>query len=348
MKRPLFSICIAAYNAGEYIDECLQSIAAQSESDYEVIVVDDGSKEPLYVHAAVKARLPSFTLKRISNSGPYAARQVAFDIARGKYLLCVDADDRLVNPSALRKLKSVLATNDVDVIFYNATASECDCRRLFDYSSLGVNGRVSEDAVWSLYSDTFALNSLCCKTFKRSLYSKCNDRRPRLLMAEDRLQSLEIMRNAKNYWLIDEPLYFYRPNAASTTNAGYNPAFYRQTCIVEEQVLSFLEGRGMLLSEWAHGFLDLTSRVLLGIFYNVSLSKQARAAAYKSMCNEKVLLAAFSNYEYRKLPFAACLRLSLMKRGSFTALEASMLPWKIGSVAKHFAKKMLGRLSEHA
>ena len=53
MNRPFFSICIAAYDAQRFIDECLESILAQDCHDYEVIIVDDGSLQPLVLDKAI-------------------------------------------------------------------------------------------------------------------------------------------------------------------------------------------------------------------------------------------------------------------------------------------------------
>ncbi len=64
MNRPFFSICIAAYDAQRFIDECLESILAQDCHDYEVIIVDDGSLQPLVLDKAICTLLPSCKLHR--------------------------------------------------------------------------------------------------------------------------------------------------------------------------------------------------------------------------------------------------------------------------------------------
>ena len=229
MTRPFFSICIAAYNAERYIEDALRSLSVQTCSDYEVVVVDDGSKNPLSIGDELVSTLPSVHLSRIENNGPYLARQKAFDLASGEVILCVDADDKLLDPDALSALKRIFDEEAADVVFFNATDSEEKPSRLFDFSLLGNGGQVDVSAVWRLYSTSYSLNSLCCKAFRKTLYStSSNKQRPRLLMAEDRLQTLEIMRNADSFWLVDEPLYYYRPNPGSTTRSAYKPEYYLQ------------------------------------------------------------------------------------------------------------------------
>lgn len=335
--NPFFTICIAAFNADFYLDDCLRSIAAQDCSDFEVVIVDDGSAVPLILDEGIAESLSAVRVERISNSGPYAARQKAFDLAKGEVLVCVDSDDKLFDCSMLTKLKSVFINHEVDVVFYNATCDERRPARFLSLSSLGEGGSVEKDAVWRVYTKGYSLNSLWCKAFKRTLYTKGNKARPRLLMAEDRLQSLEIMRNARSYWLIDEPMYFYRSNPASTTNGGYRPTYFHQTCYVEGEVLTFISERGIPVDGWAAHFLSSASGALLGLRYNSTLSRDERWAAYEAIGQERVLDVAMGLRNECGLSFVDDLRLSLMEEKKFRLLDISMLPWKAGSVLKHLA-----------
>lgn len=319
MNRPFFSICIAAYDAQRFIDECLESILAQDCHDYEVIIVDDGSLQPLVLDKAICTLLPSCKLIRTDNGGPYAARQTAFEVAGGMAVLCIDSDDKLHDPSALSKIKRAFE-NGADIVLFNATSSERKSSLMFDFSALGEGGPVEEDSVWALFS-------------------KGEINRPRLLMAEDRLQCLEIMSCARSYWLINEPLYFYRPNPSSTTHAGYNPAYFAQVCYVEEEVVAYMERRGMPLGSWAHYFLSYTSSALLGVRYNRSLNFAARRDSYASVRDERILRLATERCAVGSLSKVDALRLRLLLDNRYTALDASMLPWRMGSAIKRLARR---------
>ena len=340
MTKPFFSICIAAFNAGVYFDDCLWSIVAQDCRDYEVVIIDDGSIEPLILDEGIAGALPAVRIERVSNGGPYAARQKAFDLARGEVLVCVDSDDKLLDHSMLSKLKGAFIGHGADVVIYNATCDERRVTKLLDLSGLGGGGFVDEGAIWRTYTKGYSLNSLWCKAFKRTLYTKGEKPRPRLLMAEDRLQSLEVMRGARSYWLIDEPLYFYRPNPASTTNGGYDPSYFHQACYVEDEVLAFMNGRGIPIGEWASHFLSATSGVLLGLLYNDSLGRTERWAAYEAIGREHALDVAMELRGNCDLSLVDGLRLSLMEEGKFWLLDLSMLPWKAGSGLKHLPEKV--------
>lgn len=117
---PFFSIIIPMFNTEKYIGECLDSIMMQNFSDYEVIVVDDGSTDGSceIVSRYIKGKLNINLLKQ-KNSGVSAARNLGIEKARGKYIIFVDSDDFLVNESLEFLKNTLLENNDLDMLFFN-------------------------------------------------------------------------------------------------------------------------------------------------------------------------------------------------------------------------------------
>ena len=115
-KNPLVSIVVPAYNAEQHIDECLRSLANQTYSRIEVIVVDDGSKDRTTDCCLLwKKRDSRFTVFRQANQGVSKARNKGFQEASGKWVLFVDADDQL-EPEAIEK--AIEVSRDADVVVY--------------------------------------------------------------------------------------------------------------------------------------------------------------------------------------------------------------------------------------
>ena len=109
------SVIIPCYNAEKYLGECLDSLLAQDVKDFEIILIDDGSRDG----TAQLARRYAQQDERIrligqENAGVSAARNAGLRIARGEWVLFVDADDVLPQ-SALGKLLSC-AKADVDLV----------------------------------------------------------------------------------------------------------------------------------------------------------------------------------------------------------------------------------------
>ena len=96
MKK--ISIIIPVYNAEKYIEKCLYSIKRQTYSNYEIIIVDDGSKDnSLKICEKFKNENKSIILKIFTqkNEGPSSARNKGISNAEGDYIIFVDADDYL-------------------------------------------------------------------------------------------------------------------------------------------------------------------------------------------------------------------------------------------------------------
>jgi glycosyltransferase involved in cell wall biosynthesis len=103
---PKVSVVIAAYNAEKFIRETLDSVAAQSLKDLELIVVDDGSTDRTsdILRAFADRRL---VMIRQMNKGVSAARNAGLAVARAPYIFFLDADDILL-PDALRRMVATL------------------------------------------------------------------------------------------------------------------------------------------------------------------------------------------------------------------------------------------------
>jgi glycosyltransferase involved in cell wall biosynthesis len=93
-KSPVVSVVIAAYNASAYISETLDSIAAQTFTDYEVIVVNDGSADTPELERILESHSLDLIYLSQVNKGVSAARNAAIKVARGEFYAQLDADDQ--------------------------------------------------------------------------------------------------------------------------------------------------------------------------------------------------------------------------------------------------------------
>lgn len=118
-KGTPISVIIPVYNVCQWLDECMESILNQTFSDFEVILVNDGSTDGSDIKCEKWGRLDG-RIRLISkkNEGPSIARNCGIENSKGDYLVFVDADD-WVAPTYLEKLYNT-------VVEKNASFAECD------------------------------------------------------------------------------------------------------------------------------------------------------------------------------------------------------------------------------
>ena len=110
------SVIMPVFNEERYIRKAIESVLEQSLSDFELIVVDDGSTDD-----TLKI-IKSFDDERIrvitqSNRGPGASRNTALEIARGEYIMFLDGDDFFC-PDALRIAYGEITSKDTDISIF--------------------------------------------------------------------------------------------------------------------------------------------------------------------------------------------------------------------------------------
>jgi glycosyltransferase involved in cell wall biosynthesis len=96
LSSPLISVIIPCYNYGHYISDCLNSLLAQTYTNWECLVVDDGSKDNsvdiIKQYSIKDSRIKCFTQ---TNSGPTVARNFGLKTSQGDYIQFLDADDKI-------------------------------------------------------------------------------------------------------------------------------------------------------------------------------------------------------------------------------------------------------------
>ena len=226
-STPQISIIIPAYNVEKYIEETLRSIAKQTFSDFEVLVIDDGSDDGTFdIVKSIASQDRRIKIYTQDNSGQGKARNTGIDNAQGEYLTFVDSDD-LVLPDYLSTMyKKMVSNSQVDIIAlphsdigFDELHNETAIRRITS-SNTGQQEFLSGNAY---VSRSFTENgakfnvSFVSKLFRKSLFE--NYRIPEGHFFEDLAGVPELMLGAQRILWIDSIQYLYlvnRPNSTMT------------------------------------------------------------------------------------------------------------------------------------
>lgn len=217
------SVILPCYNAEKYLSACLDSVLAQSMRDFEVIFVDDGSRDGSLAaarrYAERDARIRVFSQE---NRGVSAARNFGLAHARGEWVTFVDGDDELP-PHAFETLLSG-ATEGVDmVVCPHETFDENGRARpvwpeTHWYRKMGE--RKKRAAALRLIEGDSVLNIMCGKLIRRELIEREHIRLVSgLKMAEDALFNLEAALCARGIAYVHRIEYRYRIHGQSATGS---------------------------------------------------------------------------------------------------------------------------------
>ena len=123
----LVSVVIPVYNVEQYLNECVDSVLDQTYSDYEIILVDDGSTDNSGKLCDDYLSLDN-RIKVIhrENGGLSAARNTGMDAATGDYIYFLDSDD-YIESVTLERLVHTAKTDDADIVFFDGYVFYTDC-----------------------------------------------------------------------------------------------------------------------------------------------------------------------------------------------------------------------------
>jgi len=113
---PIVSVIMPCFNQGQFIEEAVESVIAQTFAPVEIIVINDGSTDEETVRLLKHYQKPNMSVIHTENQGPSAARNIGIQQAKGQYILPVDADDRIA-PTYLEKAVPILESQpDVGIV----------------------------------------------------------------------------------------------------------------------------------------------------------------------------------------------------------------------------------------
>lgn len=151
---PFFSIIIPVYNVEDYLQRCVDSVLSQSFTDFEVILVDDGSPDNsgmICDQYAVEDERVKVIHKR--NGGQSDARNAGILKASGLYILFLDSDDKFSDHLTLKKLNQVIVSSFPDLILYSTFDVDINGKKTIAVGNYPIVGSITKESLVSMLID---------------------------------------------------------------------------------------------------------------------------------------------------------------------------------------------------
>lgn len=267
---PVISIIIPVYNVEDYLGPCIQSVLNQTFSDFELILVDDGSTDSSVIlcdaYAAKDSRIR--VLHRV-HAGPSVARNAGIDAALGEYIGFVDADD-WIEPDMYALLQE-------NCVSYDAEISACGFIKIYDYNTIGFHTDVGptrcytpEEALRHMFQLNHMRYSACNKLFHRSLFDTV--RYPEGQLLEDKGTTYKLIHLSDRVVWCDAPKYHYFMRPGSIMHDVFTK-HHIDLFAVNEELLIFIDAnypelKGLAAASYSSECLKLLLHMKKCRFYD--------------------------------------------------------------------------------
>lgn len=266
MNMPILSVVIPCYNQGDFLLELIDCFPDyHQQSVYEIIIVDDGSSDQRTLIVFAELEDKGYHIIHQTNKGLCVTRNVGISASKGKYILPVDADDKV----------SVEFLHEAINIFDNHP----------EYAVVYANGEYfgSKSGPWNV--GEFNLQRLMLwnylhsgSAFRKSAWENVNGYDPKVNGLEDWDFWLSIAFNGGRFYYLDKKLFDYRVLPNSAIRSVTSERFRKLLDYLEEKHKSFLGVKHLSdhFTEKVKGNKRLWLKLLLKVYFPNYLTKLVR------------------------------------------------------------------------
>ena len=268
----LLSIIVPVFNAEVYLSVCLDSLVSQKMTDYEIILINDGSTDRSgEILRRYQQQYPSLIrILTVENGGQARARNLALEQAVGRYIGFADSDDR-ADPEMFPKLCRAAEEQKADIVV-------CDSWRVEEERTVYQHARTEEKSL-------SAAGAVWNKIFQRELIGDI--RFPEGRWYEDLAFSAKLLAKAEKVVFLQEALYYYRCGHTSTMT-NQNSAKNLDLLFVMDDICAYLDENGKDGKDYL-----VLSHVLLDAIKRVN---------YQQSPDKQRVLKALRGYVHREIP----------------------------------------------
>ena len=218
--NPLVSVIVPIYKVEKYLAKCLDSIARQTYTNIQVILVNDGSPDNCQAICETYCQKDNrFELINKANGGPSSARNIGFNFVRGDFVIYIDADD-WIEPNMIEILVHNIVDNKADMsicTFYKSRYERIESKSFTN----NLQKLSQEEAIKRLILPSEFYGFLWNKLLKKEIVKNLRFDES-IIKGEDSLFLCKYILNCKFIVYQDIPLYHYRVDSISITRSSFN------------------------------------------------------------------------------------------------------------------------------
>lgn len=246
-KHDQISVIVPVYNTAKYLPQCIESILDQTYTNFELLLIDDGSSDNSgEICESYAERDTRVRVIHQENAGVSAARNRGLDEACGEYIMFVDSDD-YVDSELLECAYHEIRAYDVDIYICGLVVEISNGGEIISKEIYTAKGKKTYDVRglledMDLFYPGLCICGPCHKLFKRKVIENENIRfDTRLSFAEDFLFNQEYLARIRTVQIDDEVYYHYRKEREESLNSRWDLRHYDMAVYVYDQMRDLLE-----------------------------------------------------------------------------------------------------------
>lgn len=224
-QSPLLSVIVPVYNVEEYLPRCIDSILSQTFTDFELILVDDGSPDKCGEICDVWAKKDCrIRVLHKSNNGVNAARNTGLDLAKGRYITFIDGDD-FIKSNTFEKVLAILEKNsEIDLLQYPEIHVQDGKESLWSgYPEVSITLSNSREKMDAIIGETPIIpGGLCGKIYRKFVWNNLQLRMD-MSFCEDMIILPDILEKSRSIMITTAGGYCYVMRPGSATKSAYTP-----------------------------------------------------------------------------------------------------------------------------
>lgn len=232
-KKPFLSVIMPIYNAEEYLEDAINSILDQTFTDYELILVDDKSKDEslkiCYRYAELDPRVKVIALEQ--NGGAGNARNIGMKNLHGKYVTFIDADD-FIDSFLFEHAYQMTEKSNLDMIVWGITEEyfdkygECYSKNILNLpEKIYKNREEIKEAVISLEEKTM-FGYQWNKFYKAEIMKEYDIQFEKVVLYEDYFMNLEFVKRVNSIGVIADTGYHYMKRDNDSITTRFVPEYF--------------------------------------------------------------------------------------------------------------------------